>query len=138
MSDNNPQITRELKIVILAAGKDSGTSAASSILLKDLGDRKVVDYVVEQAVRLVGPEDIYIVTGRGQEEMRLHLGNAYQFIQQEEQLGTGHAVLQLEPRLKNLHGHLLILYGDTPSFSAPIRSAACSIAIACAVVSSPC
>jgi len=85
-------------------------------LLQDLGDRKVVDYVVQNALQLVPHEDIYVVVGRGQEEMRLHLGNAYNFIHQEEQLGTGHAVLQLEPILKDLHGDLLILYGDTPLF----------------------
>ena len=105
-----------LKVVILAAGKESGTPDARLILLQDLGGRKVVDYVVQNAVQLVPCEDIYIVVGRGQEEMRLHLGNAYKFIHQEEQLGTGHAVLQLEPMLKDLHGDLLILYGDTPLF----------------------
>lgn len=108
--------TPQLKVVILAAGKESGAPDARLILLQDLGGRKVVDYVVQNAVQLVPPEDIYVIVGRGQEEMRLHLGNAYQFIHQEEQLGTGHAVLQLEPLLKNLQGDLLILYGDTPLF----------------------
>ena len=106
----------ELKVVILAAGKESGTADARLILLQNLGDRKVVDYVVQKAVQLVPPTDIYVVVGRGQEEMRHHLGNEYKFISQEAQLGTGHAVLQLEPMLKDLHGDLLILYGDTPLF----------------------
>lgn len=106
----------ELKVVILAAGKESGRPNARLILLQDLAGHKVVDYVVQKAVQLAPPADIYVVVGRGQEEMRLHLGNAYHFIPQEAQLGTGHAVLQLEPMLKDLHGDLLILYGDTPLF----------------------
>jgi alpha-D-glucose phosphate-specific phosphoglucomutase len=105
-----------LKAVILAAGKESRTPDASLVLLQDLGGRKVIDYVVQNAVQVVTPKDIYIVVGRGQEEMRAHLGNAYQYIHQEEQLGTGHAVLKLKSRLKDLHGDLLILYGDTPLF----------------------
>ena len=106
----------ELKVVILAAGKETGTPEASLILLQDLGERKVVDYVVEKALQLVEPGDIYVVIGLGQEQMRQHLGNGYHFIHQEEQLGTGHAVLLLGPMLRELHGDLLILYGDTPLF----------------------
>jgi phosphomannomutase/UTP-glucose-1-phosphate uridylyltransferase len=106
----------KLKVVILAAGNESGAADTRLILLQDLGDRKVVDYVFQKAVQLVDPTDIYVVVGRGQEEMRLHLGSRCKFIHQEAQLGTGHAVLQLEPMLKNLHGDLLILYGDTPLF----------------------
>lgn len=105
-----------LMAVILAAGKESSTPDASLVLLQDLGGRKVIDYVVQNAVQVLAPKDIYIVVGRGQEEMRAHLGSDYQFIHQEEQLGTGHAVLKLKSQLKDLHGDLLILYGDTPLF----------------------
>jgi alpha-D-glucose phosphate-specific phosphoglucomutase len=113
---NEASRQHELKIVILAAGKESSSPDARLILLQDLGGRKVVDYVLQKAVQLVLPIDIYVVVGLGQEEMRHHLGNEYKFISQEAQLGTGHAVLQLEPMLKDLHGDLLILYGDTPLF----------------------
>ena len=116
MPEGKTKPSHELKVVILAAGKESGAPDARLILLQDLGGRRVVDYVVQNAVQLVPTGDIYIVVGRGQDEMRAHLGDAYQFIHQEEQLGTGHAVLQLKPMLKDLHGDLLILYGDTPLF----------------------
>lgn len=116
MTDQDSQLILPLKIVILAAGKESDTSQTRLILLQDLGGQKVIDYVVHNAIQLVPPEDIYIIVGHDQEEMRLHLGKTYQFIRQEEQLGTGHAVLQLKPMLKGLHGDLLILYGDTPLF----------------------
>jgi alpha-D-glucose phosphate-specific phosphoglucomutase len=48
--------------------------------------------------------------------MHAHLGNRYTYICQEEQLGTGHAVLQLKPLLADFHGDLFIIYGDTPLF----------------------
>jgi phosphomannomutase/CTP:molybdopterin cytidylyltransferase MocA len=116
MHDRELKFSHKLKVVILAAGKESGVPNARLILLQNLGGCKVVDYVVQNAVQLVPPKDIYVVVGRGQEEMRRHLGNAYKFIHQEDQLGTGHAVLQLEPMLKDLHCDLFILYGDTPLF----------------------
>ncbi|MBC8446401.1 MAG: glucosamine-1-phosphate N-acetyltransferase, partial [Chloroflexi bacterium] len=47
-----------------------------------------------------------------------HLGPAYHYVVQEEQLGTGHAVLQAQPHLQDYDGDLLILYGDTPLFRA--------------------
>ncbi len=116
MPINNVSICRELKVVILAAGKESDARDSKPILLQDLGDRKVVDYVLQNAMRLVSSHDLYIVVGSQQEEMRAHLGPGYQYINQDKQLGTGHAVLQLKPLLADFHGNLLILYGDTPLF----------------------
>lgn len=110
------QTSNKLKVVILAAGKETSKPDTRLILLQDLGNQKVVDYVVDKAIQLVHPDDIYIVTGYGQEDMRIHLGKSFHFIHQEEQLGTGHAVQLLEPMLKELHGDLLVLYGDTPLF----------------------
>lgn len=116
MSESNVSSPRALKAVILAAGRESALAETPSILLKDLGGRKVIDYVVQNALQVVRPEDLIIVVGCEADEMRAHLGPAYQYVRQEEQLGTGHAVLQLKPLLQDFHGDLLILYGDTPLF----------------------
>jgi alpha-D-glucose phosphate-specific phosphoglucomutase len=105
-----------LKAVILAAGKETDATDVRSILLQDLGSRKVIDYVVQNALQLVPPNQLYIVVGRESEGMQAHLGSEYQYIRQEEQLGTGHAVLQLKPPLSDFHGDLFIIYGDTPLF----------------------
>ena len=107
---------QELKAVILAAGKESGASDYRSILLQNLGSRKVIDYVIQNALQLVSPANVYIVVSRESEEMRSHLGSEYQYICQDEPLGTGHAVLQLKPLLADFHGDLFIMYGDTPLF----------------------
>lgn len=116
MTGNEANHNSELKIVILAAGKDTLSPQTKPILLQNLGERKVVDYVIQNALQLAPSYDLYIVVGYQQEEMRAHLGPGYQYINQEEQRGTGHAVLQLKPLLKEFHGDLLILYGDTPLF----------------------
>ncbi len=112
----------ELKAVILAAGREALGGDDRLMILRDLGDRKIVDYVVQNALQVVRPDDLYVVIGESQEEVRAHLGETRHFIVQSEQRGTGHAVLQLWPHLREFHGNLLILYGDTPLFSpASIR-----------------
>ncbi len=116
MSDQAFTTNPALKIVILAAGKESLVPDEKPILLQNLGDRKVIDYVIQNALQIVSPQDLYIVVGYQHEEMREHLGPGYQYIQQSEQLGTGHAVLQLMPLLEGYQGDLLILYGDTPLY----------------------
>ena len=107
-----------LKAVILAAGAKSITEDGSPLLLQPLGTRKVIDYVMENVGQLVPPEDTIVVVGYQREAIQKHLGPAYHYAVQEEPLGTGHAVLQLQPLLNDFDGDLLILYGDTPLFRA--------------------
>ncbi|MFZ0934623.1 MAG: sugar phosphate nucleotidyltransferase [Bryobacteraceae bacterium] len=97
-----------LKAIILAAG--------NSILLQHLGERSVLECVVENALENVSAEDIYIVVGSRQDEVRTHLGERYRYVVQENPIGTGDAVRQAVSLLADFHGNLLILYGDTPLF----------------------
>ncbi len=106
----------ELRAVILAAGKEAIASDAEPMVLQTLGDRKIIDYVMQNALQLVSPDDLYIIVGYQKEKVKAHLGPDYHYVVQEEQRGTGHAVLQLHPLLKGFQGDLLILYGDTPLF----------------------
>jgi len=105
-----------LKAIILAAGKEAMADGTAPMVLQTLGDRKIIDYVVRNGLQLASPDDLYIVVGYRREEVQAHLGPDYHYVVQEEQLGTGHAVLQVYPLLKDFHGDLLILYGDTPLF----------------------
>jgi phosphomannomutase/UTP-glucose-1-phosphate uridylyltransferase len=105
-----------LKAVILAAGKEAISDDAEPMVLQKLGDRKIVDYVIQNALQVAGPEDLYVVVGYQREKLKEHLGPDYHYVIQEKQLGTGHAVLQLRPLLADFRGDLLILYADTPLF----------------------
>ncbi len=115
-TEKNRDSERSLKAVILAAGRGQATDLASFPLLQSLGERKVIDYMVENALRFVAPDDLYIVVGHQREELQTHLGSAYHYVVQEEALGTAHAVLQVAPFLDDYCGDVLILYGDTPLF----------------------
>jgi alpha-D-glucose phosphate-specific phosphoglucomutase len=105
-----------LKAVILAAGKEAIAADAGPMVLQTLGERKIIDYVVQNALQVVPLGDLYVVVGYQRDKVQAHLGPDYHYVVQEEQLGTGHALLQLAPLLQNFPGDLLILYGDTPLF----------------------
>jgi phosphomannomutase/choline kinase len=107
-----------MKAIILAAGPAGLNGTSRPILLQPLGDKWIIDYVVENALCFVAPDDLYIVVGYQREKVQGHLGLAYHYVVQEEQLGTGHAALQVQPLLQDYDGDLLILYGDTPLFRA--------------------
>lgn len=121
MTPNSGVSPRPLKAVILAAGQQSITDDRAPIILQTLGDRKIADYVIRNALRLVTPDDLYIIVSQPQDEAQRCLWGVdascpYHYVVQEAQRGTGHAVLQLAPLLKDFDGDLLILYADTPLF----------------------
>ncbi|MGA2170245.1 MAG: sugar phosphate nucleotidyltransferase [Terracidiphilus sp.] len=111
-----PEAHAGLKAVILAAGREAITADGRPLVLQTLGERSILQCVVQNALQVVRAEDIYVVVGYRQEDVRSHLGPKFHYAVQEEALGTGHAVLQVTKLLKDFHGNLLILYGDTPLF----------------------
>lgn len=92
------------------------------MVLHRLGDRSILEYVLANARQVVSADDLYVVVGDRDDEVRAQLGSQCHYVAQPKPLGTGHAVQQLAPLLKDYRGNLLILYGDTPLFrSASIR-----------------
>ena len=111
--ESQPKI--ELKAVILAGGTQSAPGDRPMVLQR-LGDRTILEYVLANARQVVSADNLYVVVGERQQEVRAQLGDQYRYVVQPEPLGTGHAVKQLAPELKDYKGNLLILYGDTPLF----------------------
>ncbi len=101
-----------LKAVILAGGRDSDDGQAG--LLKPLGSQKIIDYMIRLGLQLVDARNLYVVVGHLREQVQQHLGPGYNYVIQDKQLGTGHAVAQLQPLLEDFRGDLFILFGDTP------------------------
>ncbi len=102
-----------LDIIILAAGQ--GTRMVSDLpkVLHPLADRPLLRHVIDTALGLA-PRSLSIVIGHGAERVRTALGDAaVNWVMQEAQLGTGHAVQQALPALAH-DGTTLILYGDVP------------------------
>src|SRR5204863_502165 len=105
----------DLHVVILAAGKGTRMRSAIPKVLHCIAGRPILDHVLAAASAL-GPTSTTVVVGHQAEEVaqayagRPEIG----FVVQEPQLGTGHALLQAEPRLADATGTLVLLYGDVP------------------------
>ncbi|MEH6466094.1 MAG: bifunctional UDP-N-acetylglucosamine diphosphorylase/glucosamine-1-phosphate N-acetyltransferase GlmU [Porticoccus sp.] len=104
-------------IVILAAGKGTRMKSSLPKVLHCLAGRPLLQHVVD-AAETVNDANILVVTGHGAEEVKSSIcGDRLRYIEQMEQLGTAHAVLQAAPLL-NSKGVTLILYGDVPLISS--------------------
>ncbi len=114
-----PVNSRKTIAVILAAGK--GTRMKSDIpkVLHPLMGKPLAGYVAE-ACRKAVTDDIVLVIGHQAERVRETMGSGYIYVEQEQQLGTGHAVMVCREALKNFKGDMLVLAGDTPFLTAKI------------------
>ncbi len=99
--------------VILAAGKGVRMKSKMPKVLHRLAGLEMILHVV-RAVRQVGVQKIVVIVGHGRQEVRdLLTGEDILFALQEEQLGTGHALMQARPLISD-DENLLVLAGDTP------------------------
>lgn len=99
--------------IILAAGQGSRMKSKLYKVLHPVAGKPMVEHVVGQ-VEAAGSDRIVTIVGFGAEKVKQHLGNRSEYALQEEQLGTGHAVLQAESLLKDKDGITLVVCGDTP------------------------
>ena len=99
--------------VILAAGKGTRMKSKLYKVLHPVMGKPMVQHVTDQLNSLQLDKLITIV-GHGAEDVKAQLGDASEYALQEEQLGTGHAVLQAEAFLKDKEGVTVVLSGDTP------------------------
>lgn len=107
---------RPLKVAVLAAGHGKRMRSDLPKVLHPLAGRPMVGYVVDTA-RALGPERIVVVVGHGADAVRACLGDQVTYAYQEQQLGTGHALLAAEEALGREEADLVLLYGDTPLLS---------------------
>jgi len=90
-------------------------------VLHRVAGKPVVQYIVE-AVKAAGVQHITLVVGHGREQVTETLaGLELNYVVQEEQLGTGHALMQAQD-LINPGDTLLVLAGDTPLLRQEILS----------------
>ncbi len=106
-------MTQALEIVILAAGKGTRMRSTLPKVLHKLAGRPLVSHVIRSA-GLLRPGKLLVVYGFGGEALPRTLAeDSVTFVQQAEQLGTGHAVMQATGLLTP--GTVtLVLYGDVP------------------------
>jgi bifunctional UDP-N-acetylglucosamine pyrophosphorylase/glucosamine-1-phosphate N-acetyltransferase len=105
-------------ILILAAGLGTRMKSRRAKVLHQVGGRPLIEHVVETALAVAPPEDIFVVVGCQAEQVRAAVRDSgVSFILQAEQGGTGHAVLVCREQLAARPGLLTVLYGDCPLLS---------------------
>ncbi len=103
-------------IVILAAGQGTRMKSELPKVLQPLAGRPLLEHVLERSGDL-GAEAIHVVYGYGGHQVPQALADwPVNWILQEQQLGTGHAVTQAMPGIAD-NSLVLILYGDVPLIS---------------------
>ncbi|MBL0207043.1 MAG: bifunctional UDP-N-acetylglucosamine diphosphorylase/glucosamine-1-phosphate N-acetyltransferase GlmU [Propionivibrio sp.] len=106
-----------MNIVILAAGQGKRMHSNLPKVLHPVAGKALVSRVIDSA-RCLSPQTLCLVYGHGGDVLRTTLDEPdLAWALQEPQLGTGHAVQQALPHLKN-EGTTLILYGDVPLIRA--------------------
>jgi bifunctional UDP-N-acetylglucosamine pyrophosphorylase / glucosamine-1-phosphate N-acetyltransferase len=104
---------RKLNIVILAAGKGTRMHSSKPKVLHEIGAKPILAHVIDCA-KALNPQKIIVVYGYGGDVVREAFAHEnITWVNQAEQLGTGHAVQQASPHLVD-EANTLILLGDVP------------------------
>ena len=103
----------ETAVILLAAGKGTRMKSARAKVLHELCGRPMLGHCLATA-EAFDPARLFVIVGRDSEQVEQAFSGRAEFVLQAEQRGTGHAVLQAEPKLADFEGDVLILYADTP------------------------
>jgi bifunctional UDP-N-acetylglucosamine pyrophosphorylase/glucosamine-1-phosphate N-acetyltransferase len=104
-----------LSAIILAAGRSTRMKSALPKVLHEICGRPMLDYVLTACFD-AGCEKVMVVVGHGKEEVMSAFAHEKRivWVEQAEQLGTGHAARMCQSHLLNQPGDVFILTGDGP------------------------
>jgi len=106
-------------VIIMAAGKGKRMRSDLVKVLHPLLGKMMLSYAVELCLEELQPEKVVVIVGHQARKIRdAFPDRRITFVEQQEQLGTGHAVAVTESVLGSFAGTILILSGDTPLITA--------------------
>ncbi|STO31995.1 Bifunctional protein GlmU [Fusobacterium necrogenes] len=103
----------KLKTLILAAGKGTRMKSELPKVIHKVNGVPMISKIIKVLSGL-NPEENILILGHKKEEVLKIVGENCNYVLQNEQLGTGHAVIQAKGKLQNYDGDVMILCGDTP------------------------
>lgn len=108
----------DLSVIVMAAGKGTRMKSKLPKVLHKIAGKSMLDYVID-SVQELNPDNIFVVVGYEAETIKNSFDNRLEvkWVEQKEQLGTGHAIMQVLPFLKGYSGNVLVLSGDVPLLS---------------------
>ena len=104
-----------LRVLILAAGKSTRMKSKYAKVLHRVGGRTLVEHVLRSARPLSA--DVWVVVGHTADKVKTLISEV-KFVDQKEQLGTGHAVMAAREQFAGYTGDVLVLPGDVPLINA--------------------
>lgn len=105
-----------METLILAAGKGTRMKSKLPKVLHRVSGKPMLQHVIDTAKKAGSSREV-VVIGAGFELVKEAISGV-EFVLQEEQLGTGHAVLSAKKNFEQSEGTVLILCGDTPLLTA--------------------
>jgi len=109
---------KNVAAIILAAGKGVRMQSDLPKVFHRLAGKPLLQHVIE-SVQKCGIDKIYVVVGHKKKLITDHFKTwDVNFVVQDQQLGTGHAVKMAEDQLKDFEGTVLVLAGDVPLLSS--------------------
>ena len=106
----------KVKIIILAAGKGKRMESELPKVLARVGGKTMIRHLIESIKNVTNEKPVAIV-GYKMEIIKKELGDSCLYVEQKEQLGTGHAVSCAEKDCGDTE-HIVVLYGDQPFISS--------------------
>ena len=104
---------KDTAIIIMAAGKGKRMKSDLPKVLHSLAGKPILNYLLDTIDQLKIKRKILIIGYKG-DKVRESIGEKIEYIEQKEQLGTAHAVLQTKELLSGFKGDVLVLSGDVP------------------------
>jgi len=113
-------MNKALAAVVLAAGKGTRMKSALPKVLHPICGQPMLYYPV-QAAQTAGIEKLSVVVGHQAEKVKQAFADEkISWVEQAEQLGTGHALLCAADSLAGFSGTILLLCGDVPLLQADV------------------
>lgn len=118
---------KSFRAIVPAAGKGSRLQKVSGDMPKamfSVANRPMLEYVLDN-ISFIDNNDIYIVVGFGKDKIIEHFGDNFCYVEQKQQLGTGHAIMECAKEFEDFEGSVLITFGDMPLFRREEMEAMC-------------
>ncbi len=98
--------------IVLAAGQGTRMKSETSKVMHSLVDKPMLEHIIEN-LEAINVDETHVVVGYQKEDIKAYFKDRILYHNQDELLGTGHAVMQVET-LKDKQGKTILLYGDCP------------------------
>jgi len=112
--NKSSELTPRIAIAIMAAGKGTRLKSKHPKVLHEVGGKPLLAHVIAAATKVVPPKDVFAIIGHEADRVRQALTDTgINFVLQEEQRGTGHALMVARDALDS-YDQVIVLSGDAP------------------------